>query len=409
MDSKMMRKSLMVLAALAFFSACAPGPSTEKDEHNIGEPLEDVSTPTAPSSVQNDPNASARRLSLFDRTTRKIHLFDLEQMSHVKSFSVSSPKDEHFVLSHPYGNYVIDLSLKQATVLTAGGVVQPAALRFSGKPRSAAFDPERGVLVVYDDMASVGLLKVPESGLISQNSWVGGPLFGEETISAGDLDRTSGELLLITKSGSLQTVNIEQSLQSKSWQYTTQTLPVSGVNWVAPLQGTTRVLLRTPSRLVLYDRASNQVVRDMDISSVTAEKLSKRGWPHLIARTSGELRLIYPVGDNFAVRSLYRQAERVLVSELNPDLNQWVFVAGGSQKVLTLFGEMDSEGQKLLRRYRLSDMMAVDQRSLSSKAQVRLGPDFVFSLYPSELGLAEKSDLDGSSVRQIKAFNIPYL
>src|SRR5262249_11409495 len=146
------------------------------------------------------------KVVFFDETTRRIHQFDMQHMTHDRSLSVDSPGAKHYVLFHQQGNYIVDLTDKHLTVFGANTTAHDP-IHFEGKPVSAAFSPELGYLVIYDDLQSVGVIKLSADGQVAGAHVFGSELADGVSISAGEI-LPDGHLALAMTEGSVYLVDL---------------------------------------------------------------------------------------------------------------------------------------------------------------------------------------------------------
>lgn len=392
--------ALMILASFGFV-ACSPSKDNVEEDHVIGETLKNMSALAA------SDNASARSIVVFDETVHRIHQFDLSQMTFVRSFDVQNPDEKHFVLYQNEGNFIVDLTTKSLTIINKYGQKNESPIRLQGQPRSAAFREDLGLLVIYDDLMSVGMLKLDSNGEIA-NSWIGGPvIFANETISAGDI-LDNGNLILALSDGSIANVDLVQSMSQKKWVYSRFTTNLSEINWVGPVPGTQQVLLKMPGRLALVDTAAHSILSNYTMNEAV-HKTSKRRDPHVLLSWNNDLKLAYVQGSQIQVRSLFRQNYSILTSNLDLGADLWT-VADASFTSKVLYNDLNEvKSARQLKRYRFSDMLTVFARKIPDQSQVQVSNNFAFALFPSELGYAVRYDLSSENTRELKLFNVQHI
>lgn len=406
MDFKMMNtmKQALLLPVLGLaLAACTPSLSISPDENNIGEILGGVSSLIAPDGETNE-------VAIFDETTRKIHRFDLGTMSHKTALSVTNPGEKHYVIGDSQGRFVVDLTLKHLTIFDRDGRAQHDPIKLFGKPRSAAFRENLGLLVVYDDLMNVGIVKMSATGLV-QSTWVGGPVIEGATIAAGDVDE-AGRLVLMMSDGVIVIVNIDQTIAQDKWVFTKFDSGLTGVSWLAPLSGDNgrRVLVRSRSKVAILDLVSETNVSERDVSGETAVKLSKSGDPHVITQAgSSEITLVYAEGAVLKARKMFKQTPYLMNSHLDVNGDTWTSVETTYQPTIIWNDTDQYRESRALKKYRVSDLRALQYKPVVGKAQIRLAESYIFALFPSELGYAVRYNIMDDSARELRAFNLNYL
>lgn len=393
-------------------AACAGGDpvSTTKDEENIGQPLETV-TPV----VGNDGNET-QAIAIFDATTKGVHRFDVDNMTHLGFNYVSDPDQKHFVLTHPQGNYVIDLTWKHMTIFTKDGYSFKDPIRFQGTPKSAAFFPGQGYLAVYDTMSNVSLLKLNSEGVVVKKA-AKGSLVSGATIKAGDMDN-QGRLILALSNGTVAVADVEASLDDPNgWVFlggAPAATGISDINWVAPIFGTTRVLVRSASTLGLWDYMARTMIATKSLSGLTTAKLSKAHDPHVLvtggSSTDKTKTLIYADGNVLAERVISQTPHMILTSVLNLGINRWQIVGTDVQRNYGWWNDVNFvKTDRRLRAYRFSDMLAIQDLPLDNRGEACLANSYLFTLMPSELGFALRQNVEDGTAITLRKFNQPYI
>lgn len=380
-----------------------------EDNYNLGNPTKSVASLTTPDEGQ------SQSLVLFDKTVRRIHHFDVTNMKHKRSFAVRNPQADHFVLYGNNGNYIIDLSLKELTIFDKFDRAQHAPISFQGTPRSAAFLPSKGLVVIYDDLMSVGMMKLGNSGEVL-NKWVGGAnVAGYSNISAGDLN-ADGKLILGLSNGSIVVINdLEKCMDDKSWGNLDPFITGLGdIKWLAPLpHQPNQVLVRTESQIVLLDIAARTQLASYSYGYDRVMKLSKFNDPHIILRSGGKVKIIYAENSQikekvYVPRVDTNEVYYILSSNLDLVKDSWSFV-DSKDPVTYIFNDPDTtKKSRRFARYRFSDFLSTNNSVVVNDTQVELGQDFIFSLYPSELGYAVRTDIDTERKSELKLFNMKF-
>lgn len=402
-----MRFKLFLLLAMAVFAACAPVEKNDtKNENIIGQELQTVSP------LRTSDGSRAQDVTLFDPVIKRLHQFNLVAMTFIRTVSVLNPNEKHYVLDSGDSKYIVDLSLKHISIFDRNSAANHNPIRFQGSPRSSAFRPDLGWLVVYDDLQSVGVLQLDTDGRVLRSHVFGAVVANGKSIVSGDLLST-GELILALSDNSLAIVDLEASLnaQPRRWVATVFATNLAKVNWIAPLHNRAdRLLIKTADEIVLYDLTNRLGIQARTIESDDIYKLSKSYDPHVLLRTGERsMQLIYSDGNQLLTRSfeLLDLAAPVLRSDLDLQRDYWTYVYSSVQPRITLFNDINQEeaGRQLV-RYRVSDQLALQKKTIDDRTQVHLGPDFMFALYPSVLGFAKRISIEDSSEIKVEKFNL---
>ncbi len=395
--------------------ACTPATDVTPDEYVIGEKLDRVHGLNLASG--HEPTSVA----LFDETIRKIHLFNLQNMSMAASFSVRNPEAAHYLLQHDDGNYILDLTTKSVALIQKTGRQILDPVKMVGNPLSAAFSSALGYAVLYYDTRSVGILKVSDQGE-AQSSWVGGPLLdGNATVACGDISPDSrGRMILALseygKNDQIAIVDLPSTLENRSWVIEKQfVLPFSQVAWLAPLSDPDYILLRSQNKIALVQLSTGTVIDELALDQATVEKYSKRYSPHILMRNFAaevsvdSLQLVYVTGAKLKVITLAKQPRTVVQSNLDIDRDEWTFIdrIGGAADGHSNANELKTN--RTLTRYSLSSLATQQNFPLHDGTQIELSPSFLFTLYPNELGKASRTNILSEEVVEIAGFNVGWL
>ncbi len=385
---------------LNLFSCVGPKLS-QSDENIIGNKLENVSS--LKTSAGNDSSTAV----LFEPLVEKIYQFNLDQMSLVRALNVLNPNQPHYILHDTVGNYIIDLSVKHISIFDKNSNPQHNPIRFFGKPVSAAFRPELGTLVMYDDLQTAGIVQMSANGVVQKSAVFGSIVSNDKTIMAGDL-LEDGNLVLALSDSSLAEINVAQSLAQNSWSSRLQPTGLTEIQWVAPVPSKPRLIfVKSKNQVSLYDLDSHSVLSSVSLTGYI-EKYSKTFNPHILERIdSRTLKLIYTDGISIQTRILNQQYKSILTSDLDLMKNTWSFV-----EVKVVFSDSYSNNINLYNynreiiRYRVSDMAALQSKAIPDRAQVKLASDYFFCLFPSDLGYASKNSILDDATSVIKNFNV---
>lgn len=424
MDSKnTFRNTLIIFSSCYFLMACTDSKINipdYKNENIIGVPL------VKNSSLQNQSSEDSNKIVVFDKTIRKIHLFDLENMNHLSKYETSNPDDDHFLIYQDSLNYFIDLSKKHLNIVKLSGSSASSPINFKGTPVSAAFDSVNGYLVMYDTYQSVGILSLSKSGDI-QSSYLSGPVIDDYSqIRAGDLN-SKGQLILAvqtlttdatpTTTYKILVVDITESLKQQKLMYSEIQTSLTSIVWLAPLSSTSdEILIRSSDTISLLN------IKTSTISSVTTtdwvvEKYSKVKNPHIIMRkkTENELRynptaerkVFYVENSSIKSKSSSFRLNYILNSHLDLQKNTWSVTTSSYVKEYFLYNAYNEiQTGREFTKYRFSDLLSTDALKIDDKAVIEISNDYLFSLMPSELGFATRTDLDTLNVKKLEHFNI---
>jgi hypothetical protein len=399
----MRSKNLLILTSLIILSVsslvgCGTSLPSDTDENLIGNKLQAVSA------FRKSDGSANSTIAVFDEQLRKIHEFDVEGMKKTRTLKVENPGEQHFVAHSPEGGYIVDMTLKGLTVFEKSGRAQVNPIKLQGKPKSAVFAPDLGYLIMYDELQSVGMIKLSAEGKVT-NAVGLGPLLGEDaTIVSGDLSG-DGRLVLSMSNGYVYIVNVAQTIVQKKWVFSKLAIQNGPYSWVAPIRGQPqRMLMRNRSTIAIVDLDSGN-----SISSLSIPGTVKKVDPHIITQEAGDkVNLIYVQNGVLTTRILYRNVEYVVKSQLDLASDEWRLMHGNDRYVYDIFSNelnLVKSGRRL-ERYRVSDLFAQGLTALADTAQVYLGADYIFSLFPTDLGYAVRQEIETGSSTIMEKFNI---
>jgi hypothetical protein len=398
-------KGPLILLALALsLGACTYDPN-KKDDYMIGSKLENISSLNRVDGEQNS------KVVLFDETTRRIRQFDLNAAKYERGLKVRSPDEDHYLLFHQEGRYVVDLTKKHLTIFNKKGEANDDPIHFEGHPRSAAFRPELGYLVIYDDLQSVGILKLGLDGQVEKTLVLGSAFGIDTTIAAGDL-LADGRLVLSLSDDSIVLVDVEQTLNTGEWVSSKFASGVSDISWVAPVNGNdNQIFIKGVSKLALLDLTTHAILSEVSLNHYEVEKVSKLSDAHVILRSYSNgglqpvIKIAYPQAGTIRTKTLYSQGRQLLSSHLNLAKNLWTYVDSDYYKPNWYNDVNQSKEHRVLKRYRVSDMLAISTKDIPEKAQLQLALDYFFALFPSEYGYAVRYEIDSDAKVELKMFN----
>lgn len=402
-----------VLIAAASLSLCACGQDAKfanQDADIIGVPLE------ATTQLSRQDGADQSRISIFDETTRRIHQFDLSSFAFQRSFAVQYADQKHYLLYGDTSDYVVDLSKKHFSIFDSNGSENKRPVKLIGEPLSAAFRPDQNLLVVYDDVFNVGMIKLREDGSV-EKSWTGGSLIsGEASIRCGDL-LTDGRLVLALSDRNLAIVDVTGSIDQKQWVKTI--IPsnlAKQISWIAPVPDSNdQILALTVDEIALISLSTQTVLDSYPVSGMTVEKYSKAKDAHVILRSVTDggitMKMVYAEASHVKSRALPKQERSLIHSFLDISRDEWTYVeASVASNYLIGYNDLDqARVQRKMKKYRLSDMAGLENKDLPDRAQLHLSSSYIFALFPSELGYAARYSTESDDVKIVKLFNRKYL
>ncbi|MGH1468093.1 MAG: hypothetical protein ACRBBP_04315 [Bdellovibrionales bacterium] len=398
-----------ILGSLVMAS-CSPHHSLP-EENIIGERLDTVSYT---SGVEN-----SQKINMFDETTGRIHSFDLLGLNSIESYKVLNPQDEHYIIASNDTSFVVDLSESQLSLYRYDGTSDLDLVDFMGKPISSAFNPSTGHLVVYDDLNSVSLMRISTEGELEE-VWIGGPLVsGDKAILAGDISAT-GDLILSLKNGSIAVVDIEESIIQEQWVYRLDSNVHSDIKWVSKISGDV-ILYQSSDALVLYDYVAGIALDTKDYpDNYETLAYGKNKDAHVIYRSrallSNDYFVAYVEENEIKLKEVvnHQGADGFHQSRLDLSSGQWSYISSAYIDVED-YGEdgavdyvLPSSRRDVL-SYRFSDMLIVSKVELPDDAKLKRAKDYIFALYPSELGYAERLHIKTEDVEEMRNFNIPFI
>lgn len=408
-------KNLFTLGLVVLLlSACGPLPENDsrEDENIIGNKVQAVTD------IQYSPEGQVGVIAIFDDVVRKIHQFDLDSMTHLRAIEVENPGLSHFLLHDTDGKYTVDMTEKHLSIYKSDGIVVENPVRFLGKPLSTSFRPELGYLVFYDDLQNVSILQVADDGSVLRARTLG-PILDDVVIQSGDVT-DNGLLVLAMADGTLRRVDLNQTLIDGTWSFETFNTTLESIAWVAPVSGfPNRVLLRAKQTIAVYDFDTSTVTSQMTTTEqFRIYKYSKSHDSHLVLaevdidgfwETVGETQLVYAGTGDLQVRTLPRGENQLMLSHLDIANNSWSVI---QSEFASLSSENNINGIKQGRRLfksSFSDGLALGEEELPNDTKVKLSRDYVFALFPSELGYARRINIETGEVKEISLFNLGHI
>lgn len=402
----MLSKTIWIIALLLcniVLSACSV--SVDSEQFIIGKKLENTS------SVSVNGTEDVKKVAVYDKTVKRIHQFDITKMEHLGSYAVENTQVPHYVLSDIDGRYIVDLSKKGFSIISPIGTVTKDPVTLQGTPVSAAFRPDLGILLIYDDLNNVALLKISADGSVTSNQKVllGSYLVNAANITAGDI-ADNGKLILSLSDDSIAVVDIEQTLQQRKWIFTNFTTTLKEISWVAPIPGNPdQVLLISRSAVALLNVQTQTILSKVDALYGSVLKASKDIDPHVIVNTGNDTTMYFVSGGTIQSRTRYLQSKNILSSYLDIANDRWSLLDSQDQP-LTIFNDPNANDKtKEFKNFRLSDMLALTTQTLPGKAHLQISRNFILGLFPSELGYAVRYDIDRDYNKELKYFNMKHI
>ena len=401
--------SRIVVAVIGVFISACDGGFGLRDTNIIGDKLEDMS------SLTSEQGTDIRQIAVFDQTVGRIHQFDTSNLNIERSLPVQNPGDQHSVLFNPEGNYIIDFSTKHVSIYDRQGQAQHNPISFVGKPVSAAFRPSLGLVVIYDSLMSVGILKLDADGRVIAK-WKGGPDLGSNrTIAAGDID-AGGKLILALSDGSLVKVDTDQVLSNQAWPTGLTGMPTGqeDIQWLAAVRGqANQVLVATKYRIFLFDTQAASVIGAVASMRGNVLKRSKGVDAHVVsgAYWSGDAPtfLYYAGPAGVMSKQLTRMPAGVTNSRLDLVANSWTLVVADTNKTTYPRPPNPDEFNRTIRQWRFSDLDSQLELPIPDNSKLVLASRSVFALMNNKLGWAYNYDLFGGPAKEKRGFNVPYI
>ncbi len=411
---------LLTLATLAplLLTNCTSSKSTDdkKEEYKIGEKVD-----TSTKLVKSD-GSDQNLLAIFDKTIKKIHLFDIENMTHIKKFNVLHPEEKHYVYLSEGGSYIIDMSASSFAIHRPNGESILNPINMKGLPRSIAFNEHHNFFILQDQNRVVTILKISPQGFIQSQWQGGGQISSTLSFTSGDL-LPDGTLAIGLSDRSLAFIDLNLTLANQSWTMKTGEAPIADASpeeivWVGPCRSNSDyILLRSKNQVSLLSRSQKQIVDFIKIENYVAEKYSKNLDPHIVLRKlsnhSNSLTLVYANGSNKIVtHELYDHPEIVINSQLTLANQSWSFTdlldhsdLHNSKKLIDI---EDFDKGRHYRRFRITADFMLDQSfNIPDSPQILMANNFIFALFPSEMGYAVRySVYQDTPEKELKLFNL---
>jgi hypothetical protein len=384
--------NLLILSAL-LLSACSGGvsPTTRL----VGDPL------TSQTSLYDGQGNQTTILQFIDHASNRIIKADVKDMEILGAVSQQLAGDEIYIANGYESKFSIVFSKNDLQIVRSEGDRTENPFDFQGEPVSADFGIESGYFVMQDDLRSIGVMKLSQSGKL-EKSWLGGSLLDEEkNISAGDID-SRGNLLLALSDGSFAAADLADVLKKKKWTYTDIDSDLRDPLWVAPGSDRYSLVVGESSAQVI-DTESMSVVDAQDFPSPSSDivGMSKAKTPHFIVTD--------PTNDRLEL--WYLNAEGTIdtleLLDVEYDTYESSVFDVESQELLVMFSN-GIDGVRTVTKLRLSDNLVVIKRELSPEGDAILSDPYVFIDRKASLGYLESYDLDTKESKVAQGFNFDY-
>ncbi len=383
-----------LLSLLVSLSVVTCGKNS-RSKYLIGEPL--VQTINEGVAISED----ERTAVFFDDRVGYFHLIDLGSMTLKNSIEAEPQNKKSTVYVNHDGKYFVAFASKSLAIYDVNGLKTLNPLNFQGTPISVALSQSQDFLVVYDDLGSVGILNLSESGEVT-GSFLGGPVVtGNQQILAGDID-SKNTLILALSEGSFSFIDLGRTIEQQQYVLETRELGYEEVSWIAPLKDSDLMMMTSKNEIILYDMAANTEIEKMSFSDVgNSLFLSKSPTPHVLVRSSStQISVIFPDSSQHLSSANIAHATQeyqIIGSRLDSTQNNISLVLNGFLENVRHV------------KLRLSDNLVVSSRDMVGDIRVRQADDFIFVKYPSPLGYLEKLSLSSENNMTLKKFNLPYL
>lgn len=385
-------KLKMVLMTLWVQISCSSGPIKSKGE--IGTPL------SPESGLYNSYGIETSTLFVVDKSTHRLLGVSLSDLSIKHQFELKNKEVDHCVSMDINEKFAIDFSKKHLNIYGVDGGIYDRPFNFQGTPSSVAYNPYTRTMIMQDNLGSVGVMKLAENGAI-EKSWLGGPKLAEnQTIIAGDLDK-SGRLILSLSDGSISVVDIDSTLEKQAWQEVTFAPNLGLVNWISPDGGNgDLVLVASPTKIAIINLATRAIVEERTLDAgATIQAVSKAGRPHVYT-IKNDLVSLYFLNAKGAIE-VANLAQTSLA-----DLKQSYMDSGATS--LTMLFSSGKKSHSVI-KLRLSDALVMVEKTIGTDGETSVNASSVFVNFNDPLGALELHNLENSDVKRLEGYNFDYI
>lgn len=420
-------KFLLVAMSLTLLNACSSRPHDYKgDDYNIGDKLSRIS------SLNTMAGEKKSHVAIYDETIKKIQVFDIQNNQHDSTIDSISPppvisnptapaSSQHYVLYAATGNYVVDITTKGYAIIKKDNTHVNNPITMMGNPTSAAFRDDLGLLVIYDDAGSVGVLRLNEQGDVI-GAFVGGNKLSttsSATIASGDLN-DAGKLMVSLSNGDIASIDLEQTITQRKWVYATFNTTLKQAEWISHLPGeNNKILIRISETrshtLYLYDLPTETILSQVVVEGIL-QRSSRQIHPHVIISNQEEFTILYTDGVEIKKISQFQKHLSSLKTIVSSVLN----LNTDTLSVIELDKHYDNENRDFIylntvkenrsfKQIRFSDLLLTTSFPLPNLTTIEISENKVISLYPNRLGYAVLTDIHGRALHEFKFFNRKYL
>ncbi len=310
--------------------------------------------------------------------------------------------DKQGVLAAGNGEYFVTIAETEYAILKKDGTVVKNPVGLSGKIESAAFDPTHHYLLVADSFKSMAVMALSPTGDVV-GSWTAGSKFpGEKLIGAGTM-LDDGRLILSIGETSLAVVDVGATIAAQAWQYTTFDVPdTKAMSWLASIPNQPDMVMvydensdLAKERYLAVDLKTMTVFDQIDVSDQRKFGRFRDYTPHAIYQNEAEAveavaNVIY-VGDDgkFVKKSASYGGQQITQTWLDPTSQTLTIAFDANNRYDPNFEDPFYFEAQDIYRVRLSDNF-VDITEVDERSAMAITPSFLFLLYPSALGKAER-------------------
>lgn len=384
--------SVTLFMFLFGLNACSSGQlASNRQIGTIGDTL------TADSALILPGQEVSEQYFAFDDTTDSIGVFELDPFRYSRRIKTNPLETDEkvTVFGLPNGEWVAELSTKRLRIHPKNGKSIENPLKFAGTPRSAAISPVLDYLVIYDDLQSVGMMKIAEDGQVEESA-VLGPLLEEgKSIVSGDVNG-SGELILSLSDNSIAVVDLEKTINQEEWVYVLKTPITEKLNWLSPAGDGVRIIGYSDTKIYLIDLDTGTVLEEhLIIGSVQA---FRAGQPHLYDLSQDQSSLVSANDDTSGLDILNFGGSFAL------SVNRSRFVKDERSLLLQAESYEYKEG---VYAFRTSDALIQYSYEIQDGKSVAIGSNFFLVNHHTKLGKVEKLFVDGDQNQEkVEGFNL---
>ena len=421
-----MRSNLFFII-LSLFAFCSCGGSSKfgassQDKKNANAKVL-ISTETqtffvtAYSSYNGDSGLDQDQIMSVDKFSKKLNIFRLNPFRLERFMSIDLINEKTKISSGRKGDFIFVINEEEYAIIGKDGAVKTNPVELAGNIVGSSYHSNENIFVVYDDLGSVGLLKLSDIGEVDEH-WVGEPFLKSTARIESVTALRSGKLLFVLSSGDFALVDTVASIANKKWTYTEFSLKAGGddeskirVQWVAETVEKDNVLLvlSQNNSLVTYDMTTQTVIDEMQINEPTYIGAFYQDVPHVLSISNDDAneKMLF-CHTVLADGTIFSQP--VISGSRMSHISQ-SYLSTESGELTFIENVIEGKGQELskyaISRYRIEDSLAVFSRPITLSGKVAVTPSYIFLQYNSPLGYVERRDyLKAANTQEIKGFNI---